>query len=434
MAPVRQKVPRRRNTKGYYRKLMAQDLPVSEYQVSKLREANQHLVISSIRAQELQSHAEAANQRQKEFLSMLAHELRNPLAPIATATEMMRKILSAHPQLPQIHEIISRQVVHMTQLVESLLEASRVNTGKITLHKKPLLLSAVIQSAIEISQPFIDRRRQKLIVNQPEMPVVVDGDLVRLAQVFSNLLINATKFAPEHDRITLSVKLLPDTVAVSIADHGIGIAPVVAPFIFDLFMQAPRTLERSQGGLGIGLSLVRTLTEMHGGTASVYSEGEGHGSEFVITLPLSRQSLPINVSTLVATAPVRLCRILIIEDNRDANETLNFCLSLDGHTVASAFDGPTGLAIAKDSHPDIIFCDIGLPGMDGYEVVRQLRAYCFKPVPVCIAMTGYDQQEYRTRATDAGFDRYLVKPVNIDVLTRLIADLPAGQGPLVSQP
>lgn len=413
---------------------MTTDLPGSEKQASKLREANQQLVIASIHAQELQSNAEAANQRQKEFLSMLAHELRNPLAPIVTATEMLRKILSAHPQLPQIHQIISRQVVHMTYLVESLLEASRVNSGKITLHKKPLLLSEVIQTATEISQPYIDRRRQKLIVNQPETPVIIDGDLVRLAQVFSNLLINATKFAPEHDRIALTVKLLPDTVAVSIADHGIGIAPAVAPFIFDLFTQAPRTLERSEGGLGIGLSLVRTLTEMHGGTASVHSEGEGRGSEFIITLPLSSQSIPIRASPLVATAPVKPCRILIIEDNRDANETLSFCLGLDGHTVTSAFDGPTGLAMARDSHPDIIFCDIGLPGMDGYKVVRQLREHCFKPVPVCVAMTGYDQQEYRNRATEAGFDRYLVKPVDIDVLTRLIADLPACQGPLVSQP
>ena len=412
---------------------MSQDTPVSEELVSKLREANQNLVISSVRAQELQAQAEAASQRQNEFLSMLAHELRNPLAPIVMAAEILRKILSAHPQLPQIHEIIVRQATHMTQLIDSLMEASRVNTGKITLHKRPLLLSEVIESAVGISQPFIDRRKQKLIVNLPTAPIVIDGDMVRLAQVFSNLLINATKFAPEHDGITVSACLLPDAVAVSVKDHGVGIAPEIAPFIFDLFTQGPRTLERSQGGLGIGLSLVRTLTEMHGGTVSVHSDGEGLGSEFTVTLPLCNQSLPGGDDPVLATVPVCPRRILIIEDNRDANETLNFCLSLDGHTVTSAFDGPTGLDIARDNHPDIIFCDIGLPGMDGYEVVRQLRMQCFGPVPVCIAMTGYDQPDYQSRGLDAGFDRYLVKPVSIDVLTRLISDLCPHEAAPVSQ-
>ena len=412
---------------------MSQDIPVSEDLVSKLREANQNLVISSVRAQDLQAQAEAANRRQNEFLSMLAHELRNPLAPIVMAAELLRKILSAHPQLPQIQEIIVRQATHMTQLIDSLMEASRINTGKITLHKRPLLLSEVIESAVGISRPFIDRRKQKLIVNLPTAPIVIDGDLMRLAQVFSNLLINATKFAPEHDRITVSACLSPDAVAVSVKDHGVGIAPEIAPFIFDLFTQGPRTLERSQGGLGIGLSLVRTLTEMHGGTASVHSDGEGLGSEFIVTLPLSHQSLPGGDDPVLATAPVCPRRILIIEDNRDANETLNFCLSLDGHTVTSAFDGPTGLDIARENHPDIIFCDIGLPGMDGYEVVRQLRMQCFGPVPVCIAMTGYDQPDYQSRGLDAGFDRYLVKPVSIDVLTRLISDLCPHEAAPVSQ-
>ena len=412
---------------------MSQDIPVSEDLVSKLREANQNLVISSVRAQDLQAQAEAANRRQNEFLSMLAHELRNPLAPIVMAAELLRKILSAHPQLPQIQEIIVRQATHMTQLIDSLMEASRINTGKITLHKRPLLLSEVIESAVGISRPFIDRRKQKLIVNLPTAPIVIDGDLMRLAQVFSNLLINATKFAPEHDRITVSACLSPDAVAVSVKDHGVGIAPEIAPFIFDLFTQGPRTLERSQGGLGIGLSLVRTLTEMHGGTARVHSNGEGLGSEFIVTLPLSHQSLPCGDDPVLATAPVCPRRILIIEDNRDANETLNFCLSLDGHTVTSAFDGPTGLDIARENHPDIIFCDIGLPGMDGYELVRQLRMQCVEPVPVCIAMTGYDQPDYQSRGLDAGFDRYLVKPVSIDVLTRLISDLCPHEAAPVSQ-
>lgn len=408
---------------------MTQDILVSGELASKLLEANQNLVISFVRAQELQANAEAANQRQNEFLSMLAHELRNPLAPIVMAAEMLREILSAHPQLPRIYDVVSRQATHMTQLIDSLMEASRVSTGKITLHKRPLLLSEVIEHAVGISQPFIDGRKQQLIVNLPTEPVVIEGDLVRLAQVFSNLLINATKFSPEHDHITISARFLTDTVSVSVKDHGVGIAPETASFIFDLFTQGPRTLDRSQGGLGIGLSLVRMLTEMHGGTASVHSDGEGLGSEFIVTLPLSNQEMPVSSTPVLAAAMVSPRRILIIEDNQDINETLNFCLSTNGHTVSSAFDGPTGLSIARKNHPDIIFCDIGLPGMDGYEVVRQLRMQCYEPAPVCIAMTGYDQPEYRNRGIEAGFDRYLIKPVSIDALTQLIADLCPLQAP-----
>lgn len=254
----------------------------------------------------------------------------------------------------------------MTQLIDSLTEASRVNTGKITLHKRPILLSEVIENAAGISQPFIDGRQQELIVNLPTIPIVIDGDLVRLAQVFSNLLINATKFAPEHDRIEVSACLLPDAVTVSVEDHGVGVTSELAPLIFDLFTQGPRTLERSQGGLGIGLSLVRTLTEMHGGTVSVLSDGEGLGSKFIVTLPLSSQELPDSGAPVIAAAQVASRRILVIEDNQDINETLNFCLSLTGHIVTSAFDGQTGLNIALENHFDIIFCDIGLPGVNGY--------------------------------------------------------------------
>ena len=408
---------------GYYRDLMIQDIPVSAELASKLREVNQNLVISSVQAQQLQAEAEAANRQKNEFLSMLAHELRNPLAPVVMAVEMLQKILSAHPQLPRIHDIIARQVTHMTQLIDSLMEASRVNTGKITLHKRPLLLSEVIENAVGISRPFIDKRKQELIVNLPTVPIVIDGDLVRLAQVFSNLLINATKFAPEHDRVEVSANLLPDAVAVSVKDHGVGVTPELAPFIFDLFTQGTRTLERSQGGLGIGLSLVRTLTEMHGGAVSVHSDGDGLGSEFIVILPLSIQELPESGAPVVAAVQVSPRRILVIEDNKDINETLNFCLSFNGHIVTSAFDGQTGLDIALGNQFDIIFCDIGLPGMNGYELVKQLRMQHVNSIPFCIAMTGYDQPNYQSRGLDAGFDRYLVKPISIDALTLLIANL-----------
>lgn len=395
--------------------------------MARLREANQNLVIASLRAQELQDQAEAANERQQEFLAMLAHELRNPLAPIVMAGEMLEKISAAHPQLPQIQQLIVRQASHMTRLLEDLLDASRVSRGKITLQKSRLLLSDIVQSAAEISQPALNQHAQTLIVELPQRRVVMEGDAVRLSQVFSNLLINASKYGPKHQSITLSARQgAHGTVAISVKDDGIGIEPHIQPFIFDLFTQAPRTLDRSQGGLGIGLSLVRTLVELHGGTVQVRSQGLGCGSEFIVVLPVSGEPAMLEPSPALPAQVGRPCRTLIIEDNVDANEALHLCLTFLGHTAVSAFDGPTGLAMAKEGGYDLIVCDIGLPGMDGYEVLRQIRLLPLVPVPCCIAMTGYGQPNYRTHALAVGFDHYLVKPVSMDALQDVISKaLPA---------
>lgn len=389
--------------------------------VVQLREANQNLVIATFGAQDLQAKAEAAHHRQEEFLSMLAHELRNPLAPISLAAELLENIAAAHPLLPKIHGIIGRQVSHLTHLVDDLVDASRVNSGKITLQKRKLLLSEIIDSAVETSKPFIDKRDQHLMIDLPVDPVVIDGDLVRLAQVFSNLLINATKFTPERGHITVSAHQLANAVVVSVKDDGVGIARDIQPFIFDLFTQGPRSLDRSQGGLGIGLSLVRTIAEMHGGTAHVESGGAGLGSEFTVQLPISIESLPRDNRSTAQSSRSRPRRVLLIEDNADANEILNNLLALEGHTMTSAFDGTTGLAMAKENNYDVIVCDIGLPGLNGYEVVKQLRHDPLKPVPYLIAMTGYNQLEHRNHAMDAGFDHYLVKPVAMDILKDLIS-------------
>lgn len=389
--------------------------------VLKLRDANQSLVMASLNAQDMQAKAEAANHRQEEFLSMLAHELRNPLAPISLAVELLESIAEAHPLLPKIHGIIGRQLNHLTRLVDDLVDASRVNSGKITLQKRALLLSDIIDSAIETSQPFIDKRNQHLTLDLPAESVVIDGDLVRLAQVFSNLLINATKFTPEHGHIAVSARMLPNAVAVSVTDDGVGIAQEIQPFIFDLFTQGPRSLDRSQGGLGIGLSLVRTIAEMHGGAANVESAGAGLGSKFTVQLPISIASLLHDSKSPVKAVLSRPRRILLIEDNVDANEILNNFLALEGHTMTSAFDGKTGLAMAKENNYDVIVCDIGLPGMNGYEVIKQLRQDTLKPVPYLIAMTGYNQLEHRSNAMDAGFDHYLVKPVTMELLRNLIS-------------
>ena len=396
--------------------------------VCKIREANEKLVVTSLRAQDLQDRAETAVQRQTEFLSMLAHELRNPLAPIAMAAEMLAKISAAHPQLqqlPQLQQIISRQVTHMKRLLDDLLDASRVSNGKITLKKTSLLLADIVQSAAEISQPVLVSHNQELVINLPKQAVVIDGDATRLSQVFSNLLINASKYSPPGKSISLSAHQTEDgKVAVTIKDQGVGIEPEVQVYIFDLFIQAPRTLDRSEGGLGIGLSMVRTLVELHGGSVQVHSDGLGHGSEFTVVLP-RRVSKP-DVSEPDRAVPAllaRSCQILIIEDNVDANETLNSCLSFEGHAVTSAFNGPAGLSMAKKGKFDIVMCDIGLPGMDGYEVLRQLKVSDVQPVPYCIAMTGYDSLDHRTHADNAGFDSYLVKPVSLETLHDVVSKI-----------
>ena len=399
---------------------------ISDELVGKLREANENLVVTSLRAQELQDEAETAVQRQTEFLSMLAHELRNPLAPIAMAADLLEKISSAHPQLPKIQQIIARQVSHMKRLLDDLLDASRVSNGKIALKKSRLLLADVVQSAVEISQPVLNSHNQELMIDLPLHSVVIDGDATRLSQVFSNLLINASKYSPPGKSISLSARHSADgMLAVSIKDQGVGIDPEVQSYIFDLFAQAPRTLDRSEGGLGIGLSMVRTLVELHGGSVQVRSDGLGHGSEFIVVLPLVGKQelleadLPVPATTATTASS---CRILIIEDNVDANETLNFCLSSEGHAVASAFDGPTGLSMAKKGNFDVVMCDIGLPGMDGYEVLRQLKVSDVEHLPYCIAMTGYDSRDHRDHAEKAGFDSYLVKPVSLETLQKIVSN------------
>ena len=392
--------------------------------VCKLREANENLVVTSLRAQDLQDQAEAVVQRQTEFLSMLAHELRNPLAAISMAAEMLEKISTVHSQLPQIQQIMSRQINHMKRLLDDLLDASRVNSGKITLKKSHLLLADVVRNAVEISQPMLNSHNQQLTIDLPQQPVVIDGDATRLSQVFSNLLINASKYSPPGKFISLSAHHGADgTVVISIKDQGVGIEPKLQPYIFDLFTQAPRTLDRSQGGLGIGLSMVRALVELHGGSVQVHSDGLGHGSEFTVVLAsVDKADLP-KADLSVSDLPTKSCRILIIEDNIDANETLNFCLSCEGHAVVSAFDGPAGLFIAKDGKFDVVMCDIGLPGMDGYEVLRKLKVLGVQPAPYCVAMTGYDSRDHRAHADDAGFDQYLVKPVSLETLQAVISKI-----------
>jgi signal transduction histidine kinase len=386
----------------------------------KLREANQNLVLSTFAAQDLHAKAEANNLRQSEFLAMLAHELRNPMAPVVLACEILGKITHEHPQLPKLHKIISRQMSHMTHLVDDLMDASRISTGKITLKRMPVLLSDIVESAVETSQPFVDRAGHALTVNLPPETITIDGDLMRLGQVLSNLIINASKFTLESGHIVVSARLIPGAAEVSVKDDGNGIAKEFQSAIFELFTQGVASLDRPQGGLGIGLAIARTIVDMHGGSIRVESAGPGQGSEFIVTLPVEAAGTKPEPAGMAKPGVIYHCDILLIDDYVDINETMTALLEAEGHTVASAFDGATGLAMAMQHDYDVIICDIGLEGLNGYELANRLRADKSRSAPCLIAMSGYDQPVGRALALEVGFDHYLVKPIAFSSLVKLL--------------
>ncbi len=401
-------------------KAIVPDNQARDDKIEQLREANQNLLLATFGAQDLQASAEADNHAKEEFLSMLAHELRNPLAPIVMANALIGKLLSAHPMLPKLHGIIDRQSLHLKRLVEDLLDASRINSGKITLQREPVVLSEIIESAIETSQPVLTSRNQQLHLDMPPEKIMLDGDSIRLAQVFSNLLINAAKFSANDSVIEISIRNQAEAVKIIVKDNGAGIEAALQPFIFDLFKQGPKTLDRAQGGLGIGLSLVRSIVDMHGGSTSVHSAGLGLGSEFTVILPTCTAVVPTNPTTATLAPGACHGRILLIEDNVDANDMLTSLLTLEGYLVDSALDGHGGMLMACAQPYDIIICDIGLPTMDGYEIIASLRKVLAR-WPCFIALSGYNQTQDRQRAIDAGFDHFLAKPASIDVLLDLIA-------------
>ena len=389
--------------------------------VVQLRDANEHLVLAALNAQTLRDEAEATNQRQSEFLSMLAHELRNPLAPISMAAILLGKIPDASPQIVRLQATISRQVAHLSSLLDDLLDAARINNGKITLMLQPVLLADVIERSVEEVRPQLDERRQRLAVDLPAEAIVIDGDMVRLAQVFANLLTNACKYSPVQGDITLAAKLRGAEVDITVEDNGAGIAPDVLPSIFALFTQGPRSLARSEGGLGVGLNVVHRMVELHGGKVSASSPGRGEGSIFTVTLPVSDKLRPVLPASATRGAAAAGYRILLVEDNVDASNTLKDFLELEGHTVSAAYDGTNGLAMARGRPYDVLICDIGLPGMSGLDLIRELRASVDSHIPFAIALSGYGQPQDRARAITAGFGHYFVKPVDVDAMLALIS-------------
>jgi signal transduction histidine kinase/DNA-binding response OmpR family regulator len=374
-----------------------------------------------------------ADRQKNEFLSMLAHELRNPLAPIRNAVEVLRRHGSNQTGLAWARDVIDRQVGHMVRLVDDLLDISRITRGKIRLRMETVNVATFVAHAVEASRPVIEARRHRLSVSLPNEPLWVRGDSARLAQVLTNLLNNAAKYTPEGGNIWLTASTEADSAVISIRDTGVGIPAEMLGTVFDLFTQVDRSLERSEGGLGIGLTLVKRLVEMHSGSVEALSEGPGRGSEFVVRLSLA----PIEGPDLLPSGGIETLapshsqtRILVVDDNIDGADSLAVLLRLGGHEVSLAHDGPTALDIAQAFHPEIVLLDIGLPGMDGYQVAKRLRSGPATREAILVAVTGYGRDEDRQRSQEAGFDHHLVKPVSFDALRQVFmmaADRPAHQ-------
>ncbi len=361
------------------------------------------------------------HRRKDEFLAMLSHELRNPLAPISNAVHLLRLQNNEDPLQQQARAIIERQVGQLVRLVDDLLEISRINTGRIHLHQERITLDGIAKNAVETVRPLIGQRRHSLETSLPPQPIWLYGDAARLEQVIVNLLTNAAKYMDEGGHIWLTVAQEGDQAVLRVRDTGVGIAPELLPRIFDLFTQAERSLDRSQGGLGIGLSLVQRLLEMHRGTVEVYSE-VGQGSEFVVRLPVVLSPAPSPPPSSEATAATgSSLRVLVVDDNVDVTTTLAMLLKLSGHDVRKAHDGPAALEAALDFRPNVVLLDIGLPGMSGFEVAQQMRQQPDLQNVVLVAMTGYGQESDRRRSLEAGFNHHLVKPADFDKLQKILA-------------
>jgi signal transduction histidine kinase len=372
--------------------------------------------------QALMEQLREADRRRDEFLALLAHELRNPLAPVMNAVNIMRTKETGDPDLLWCREVIERQAKQLTRLVDDLLDVSRITLGKIKLRPERVEVATVIAGAVEISRPLIEWHRHEFTVSMPEDPIAINGDATRLTQVVANLLNNAARYQNSGGRIELLVEQAGPEAVITVRDCGIGIPPHMLSEVFELFSQGERSLDRSQGGLGIGLSLVKTVVEMHGGSVRAGSEGVDRGSEFVIRIPClgPEESNGRQVALRGARRAIPPRRILVVDDNKDAAESLAMLLSLSGHQVMVAHDGALALGIAAAERPEVILLDIGLPGMDGYEVCRRARQGGLTDTLI-IAMTGYGQERDRQRSKEAGFDTHTVKPVELDHLMELLA-------------
>ena len=388
------------------------------------RDANAQLVIASLRMQDAAEVAEQDSRRKDEFIAMLSHELRNPLAAMHNVINILGRISNAEPRLPWIHGVLDRQVGQLTRLLDDLLDAARVRTGKLVLKKQRIALQAVIEQAIEACRPSIDARGQWLTVQSPAPKVWVYGDPARLTQVFSNLIHNASKYTQQAGRLSVRLSCTDTTSEVCIADNGYGIAADALSRIFELFEQEDQSLAHSDGGLGIGLALARKLLHLHQGTVSAFSAGRGLGSVFTVELPLATETSSTEATQQVPAAPSAGTKsslsIVLIEDNPDANESLAALLRMVGHAVFSAYDGQAGVALVLAVRPQVVLCDLGLPLLDGLQVAARLRSAIEAPQPLLVALTGYGQSGDFERSLAAGFDAHLVKPIEPHALLTLL--------------
>jgi two-component system CheB/CheR fusion protein len=368
-----------------------------------------------------------SDRRKDEFLAMLAHELRNPLAPISNALQVVRHARDGQTAEKAIG-MMERQVDQMARLVDELLDVSRISRGRIDLHRRQIELASVVNQAVEAARPYFESRQQELTVKLPQQPIYLDADPTRVAQIAGNLLSNASKFTEKRGRVALTVETDDSQAVMRVEDSGIGIATEQLPRIFDMFVQVDTSLERTQSGLGIGLTLVKQLVEMHGGTIEAHSGGLGKGSDFVVRLPMSAEPAPTAPSAPSevdqAVAPVRR-RVLVVDDNPDAANRLALWLEMQGHEVHTAHDGVEAVEAAATLQPDVILLDVGLPKLNGYEAGRRIRQQRRDKGLFLIALTGWGQEEDKRRSKEAGFDLHLVKPISLPTLEKLLDDVRA---------
>jgi len=363
-----------------------------------------------------------ADQRKDEFLAMLAHELRNPLAPISNAAHILDMLKLENPRLIWATEIIKRQVMHLTHLVDDLLDVSRIARGKISLKKERLDLVEVIKSVLETARGPILAKQQHLDVCLPEQPILLEGDAVRLSQVLLNLLDNAGKYSLEGGQIEVNVQLLEAEVEIQVHDNGTGISAELLPTIFDLFEQGARTLDRSQGGLGIGLTLVKRLVELHGGQVTASSPGVGRGSTFSIRLPTIAEATGFPAAETPTPLPDAGMRVLVVDDDADVRESTALLLELNGYEVKMADSGAHAITLIEAFHPDVVLLDIGMPVENGYQVAQRIRKLPNGGDLLLVALSGYGRAEELARSQEAGFDHHLIKPLNFNTLRDLLSE------------
>jgi CheY-like chemotaxis protein/two-component sensor histidine kinase len=384
----------------------------------------------AIENSKLYSDLKDADRRKDEFLAMLAHELRNPLAPIRNALHIMNSPGVAPDMVKRAHEMTERQVQHMVRLIDDLLDVSRIMRGRIELRREAIELSTMIARAVETVHPILDAQGQELVVTTPPDPIWLDADPTRLVQIIGNLLNNAAKFSERSGRIWLTVERDDGEAVLRVRDEGAGIPADLLPHVFDLFVQGDRTLERTRGGLGIGLTVVRKLVELHGGTISVQSDGAGKGSELTVRLPITRAAEQGAPGSSLSGSPLAVGqhrRVLVVDDNVDAAESVAILLRLWSHDVDVAFNGSDALALIVKQKPELVILDIGLPGMSGYELARRIRSDRRFDDTTLVAVTGYGQENDRLRSQDAGFDHHLTKPIHPSQLHDILA-APARSG------